>query len=25
VRVYEMAVAKGMGRSIPLWEAEKQV
>ncbi|HEV7966027.1 MAG TPA: ornithine cyclodeaminase family protein [Candidatus Acidoferrales bacterium] len=24
VRVYEMAVARGMGRSVPLWEAEKQ-
>ena len=25
VRVYEMAVARGMGKTIPLWEAEKQV
>jgi alanine dehydrogenase len=25
VRVYEMAVAKGMGQPIPLWQSEKQV
>jgi len=25
VRVYEIAVARGMGKTIPLWEAEKQV
>jgi ornithine cyclodeaminase/alanine dehydrogenase-like protein (mu-crystallin family) len=24
VRVYEMAVARGMGQSIPIWESEKQ-
>jgi alanine dehydrogenase len=24
VRVYEMAVARGVGKTIPLWEAEKQ-
>ena len=25
VRVYEMAVARGMGKTIPLWDAEKHV
>jgi alanine dehydrogenase len=25
VRVYEMAVARGMGQSIPIWQSEKQV
>jgi ornithine cyclodeaminase/alanine dehydrogenase-like protein (mu-crystallin family) len=25
VRVYEMAVAQGMGQSIPIWQSEKQV
>jgi len=24
VRVYEMAVAQGMGQSIPIWQPEKQ-
>ena len=24
VRVYEMAVARGMGKSIPIWQSEKQ-